>query len=94
MLGEELSAWRSDLYIETTKDVPDAEMVHLSGTYLTKVFEGPFRDAPKWEHEMQRFVAGRGKHADKIYLGYTTCPACAKAYGENYVVLFARTAAM
>jgi len=27
---------------------------------------------------------------DKLYFGYTTCPSCAKAYGKNYVVLFAK----
>jgi hypothetical protein len=26
----------------------------------------------------------------KLYFSYTTCPACAKAYGKNYVVLFAQ----
>jgi hypothetical protein len=30
--------------------------------------------------------------ADKIYLGYTACPKCAKAYGKNDVVLFAKLA--
>ena len=32
----------------------------------------------------------RGKKLETLYFGYTTCPACAKAYGENYVVLFAK----
>jgi uncharacterized protein (UPF0212 family) len=41
-------------------------------------------------NEMQHFVAQRGKQLDHLYMGYTTCPACAKAYGKNYVVMFAR----
>ena len=90
MLADETSRWRSELYIAVTKDVPGTEMAHLSGKYLTKVFEGPFRDAPKWAQEMTRFVEGRGYAVRRMYFGYTTCPACAKAYGKNYVVMVAQ----
>jgi hypothetical protein len=41
---------------------------------------------------MRRFVAERGKKLEKLYFAYTTCPACAEAYGKNYVVLFAKVA--
>ena len=92
MLSDEDSPWGADLYIHVTKPVPDAQMATLSGTYLTKVFEGPFRDAPKWAEQMRSYVATRGQTLEKLYFGYTTCPACAKAYGKNYVVLFARVA--
>lgn len=90
MLSDEDSLWGADLYIHVTKLVPDAQMTTLSGTYLTKVFEGPFRDAPKWAEQMRAHVAAKGEKLDKLYFAYTTCPACAKAYGKNYVVLFAR----
>ncbi|MGD9980573.1 MAG: hydrolase [Hyphomonadaceae bacterium] len=30
------------------------------------------------------------KCAERIYLFYTTCPKCAKAYGKNYVVAVAQ----
>jgi len=90
MLSDELSPWATDLYVHASKEVPGVTMVKLPGTYLTKVFEGPFSDAPKWIEQMTKYVAARGKQLDKIYLGYTTCPACAKAYGANYVVLFAK----
>ncbi len=66
-------------------------MVRLSGDYLTKVFEGPFKDVPKWEKEMEAFVKEKGKQAKKIYYFYTTCPKCAKYYGKNYVVGVAQT---
>ena len=64
----------------------------LSGTFLTRVYDGPYRNAPKWVEEMKRWVASKGRKADKLYFAYTTCPGCAKAYGHNYVVLFARVA--
>jgi hypothetical protein len=92
MLSDELSPWRSDLYIDVAGPVPGAETVSLSGTFLTRVYEGPFRDAPKWCADMTEYVASKGRKVEKIYLGYTTCPACAKAYGKNYVVAFAEVA--
>jgi hypothetical protein len=58
--------------------------------FLTKVFEGPYQNAPKWHKAMAEYVSGKGKTVEKIYTYYSTCPKCAKAYGKNYVVLFAK----
>jgi hypothetical protein len=90
MLSDERSPWGADIFIEVKKEVPGATMDHLSGTFLTRVFEGPFRDAGKWVKKMRDYVAERGRTLEKLYFGYTTCPKCAKAYGKNYVVLFAK----
>ena len=90
MLSDEKSPWGADIYIDVAKDVPGAEMARLSGTYLTRVFEGPYKDAPKWANEMKAYVQSRGRVLKKLYFSYTTCPRCAKAYGKNYVVLCAR----
>jgi hypothetical protein len=92
MLSDETSPWGSELYVEVTRPVPHANMIALSGTFLTKVFDGPFRDAPKWAEAMKRRVADAGRELRKLYFAYTTCPACAKAYGHNYVVAFAEVA--
>lgn len=90
MLTDEKSPWGSDIYIDVSKEVPGAQMAELSGTFLTKVFEGPYQNAGKWAKEMEAYVKGQGKELKKIYFSYTTCPKCAKAYGKNYVVLFAK----
>jgi Bacterial hydrolase len=90
MLSDERSPWGTDIFIEVQRAVPGATMDHLSGTFLTKVFEGPFRQAGEWAREMQDHVAAKGRTMEKLYFGYTTCPKCAKAYGKNYVVLFAK----
>ncbi len=90
MLVDEKSAWGEDLYIDVSKDVPGVEMAKISGTFLTKVFEGPYQNAGKWAEEMKEYVKGKGKDLKKMYFSYTTCPNCAKAYGKNYVVLFAQ----
>lgn len=92
MLSDEKSPWGADIYIRVKKPAPGMRMAYLSGTFLTRVYEGPYRNAPKWAEDMQRFVLARGKKLEKLYFAYTTCPACAKAYGKNYVVLLAQVA--
>lgn len=90
VLTDERSSWGADIYIAVTKDVPGAQMVKLSGTFLTKVFEGPYNRAGDWAEEMKRFVTGKGRTPGKIYCFYTACPKCAKEFGKNYVVLLAQ----
>ncbi len=90
MLTDEKSLWGSDIYIDVAKDVPGAKMATISGTFLTKVFEGPYQNAGKWAMEMKKYAEEKGKKINKLYFSYTTCPKCAKAYGKNYVVLFAQ----
>jgi hypothetical protein len=90
MLSDENSLFGSDMYINVAKEIPGAQMVRISGTFLTKVFEGSYQNMGKWVKEMQEFVKARGKDLKKLYFYYTTCPACAKHYGKNYVVLVAQ----
>jgi len=90
MLSDENSLWGADIYIDVTKDVPGAKMATISGTFLTKVFEGPYKNVGTWMREMKEYVQKKGKTIAKLYCCYTTCPKCAKAYGKNYVVLFAQ----
>lgn len=90
ILSHDPSPWRSEHYFAVEKDVSGEEMVRLSGSYLTKVFEGPFKNAGKWEKEAKKFAKDNGKEAKKVYFFYTTCPKCLKHYGKNYVVAFAK----
>lgn len=87
MLSDENSLWGSDIYIAVSKEVPGAKMAKISGTFLTKVFEGPFQNMGIWIKEMEAYVKSKGKTSKKTYFFYTTCPACAKAYGKNYTVI-------
>jgi len=89
-LSYDPSPWKSEHFIHTTKTVPDAENVKISGTFISKVFDGPFNLAPKWIRQMNKYLASKNKKAKKYYFYYTTCPKCAKKYGHNYVVLFAK----
>lgn len=90
MLTDEKSLWGADIYIDVTKNVAGAEMTTLSGTYLTKVFEGSYQNVGKWASEMEEYVKSKNKELKKLYFSYTTCPKCAKVYGKNYVILFAQ----
>ena len=65
-------------------------MTKISGTFLSKVFEGHYKDAGKWAKEMKDYVNSKGKKIKKLYFFYTTCPRCAKAYGKNYTVILAK----
>ncbi len=86
VLSHDDSSWHAEHLFAVTADVPGADMVHLSGDFVTKVFEGPFSDARKWCAEMERYVREKGRTPEKTYFFYTTCPRCARHYGKNYVV--------
>jgi len=90
MLTDEKSMWGADIYIDVSEKVPGAQMATISGTFLTKVFEGPYQHVGQWAQEMKKYVENKNKKIKKLYFSYTTCPKCAQAYGKNYVVLFAQ----
>ena len=89
MLSDEKSLWGADIYIAVSKEVPGAEMERMSGTFLAKVFEGPYKNAGRWVKEMKAYVKSKGREIKNMYFFYTTCPSCAKVYGKNYTVLLA-----
>ncbi len=89
-IADEKSMWGADVYIAVDGAVPDTEMVKISGTFVAKVFEGPYKNAGKWMKEMKAFVDSKGKELRSLYFFYTTCPKCAEYYGKNYVVLLAK----
>lgn len=91
-LAHDPTPWRGEWYMTTTKEVPDAENVTISGTFFSKVFDGPYSAVPKWIKEMDRLLASQNQKAIKYYFHYSSCPKCAKALGHNYVVAFAQVA--
>lgn len=91
VLSRDLSGTEAEHFFAVTRRVPGEVMTTLSGTFLTRVFEGPYRDAKAWFHQMETAAELEGNWAKRIFMFYTTCPKCAKAYGKNYVVGFAET---
>lgn len=89
-LSDHTSMWNMDLYLAVDKEVSDAENVTLSGKFLCRVFEGPYRDMRKWDEEFDAEMKNKNLKVQKKYWWYTTCPKCAKKYGKNYVVIVAK----
>jgi hypothetical protein len=89
-LVDEVSPWGADIYIATDRTVPGMQMQYLSGAFMTKAFSGPYRDIGTWIEQTEKFVRDHGKEVDKLYFFYATCPKCAKHFGKNQVVVFAK----
>lgn len=87
VMTDEDSLWGTNVFVDVAGDVKDGKMKTISGTFLTKVFEGPYRDMGKWIKEMEQYVKSKNKETKMLYFYYTTCPVCAKKYGKNYTVL-------
>lgn len=90
-LSDHTSKWNMDLYIAVDKEIPDAENTEISGHFLSKVYEGPFKDTGKWCEDFEVYAAGENLKISKLYMWYTTCPKCAEVYGRNYVVIIGKT---
>jgi len=87
VLSDHTSKWNMDLYLAVDKEIPDAKNTTLSGTFLSKVYEGHFKDTGIWMKDFEAYAKGKGIPLKKTYMWYTTCPKCAKKYGKNYVVM-------
>ena len=90
VMTDEKSLWGADVFIGVDKEIPGAEMVKISGSFMPKIFEGPYKDMSKFVKEMLTYVTSKGQEMKKQYFGYAYCPRCAKAYGKNIVVILAQ----
>jgi len=90
-LSDHTSKWNMDIYLAVDKEIPGAQNTTMSGTFVSKVYEGPFSDTGKWHKNFEAWSNSQGHKTGKIYMWYTTCPKCAKKYGKNYVVIVAET---
>ena len=89
MLAHDPSPFKGELLLAVTKEIPGAEMVKLSGTYMSRVFDGPYNHVPKYIKEMDGYLASHKMKAKKYYFYYAYCPKCAKKYGHNFIVAVA-----
>jgi len=86
VLSRDQSAWSAEHLFAVNKTVPGKETISLTGEFVTKVFEGPYREMPRWCEQLDNTVKAKGNEVKQTYFFYTTCPKCAKTYGKNYVV--------
>ncbi len=92
VLADEDSLWGTNVFVDVSGDVKKGKMTIISGTFLSKVFEGPYRNMRTWMQEMSQYVEAQGKETQMQYYYYTNCPKCARKHGKNYVVLLAQVA--
>lgn len=86
VLSNDCSPWRGQHYFAVTKEVPGLDNVTLTGNFITRVFEGRYRDARLWVNEMREDIALMGRTMGRLFFYYTSCPKCAEKRGKNYVV--------
>jgi len=89
MTGNE-TLWGADVYLAATKEVPGEKMVRLSGTFLSRVYEGSYSQMGRWIADFKAALEKSGKPVSELFFYYTTCPKCAKKWGKNYVVIIGR----
>jgi hypothetical protein len=86
-LSDHTSKWNMNIYVAVDKKIPEAENVTISGKFLSKVYEGPFKNTGKWCKDFEAYAKSKSVSIKKQYMWYTACPKCAKKYGKNYVVI-------
>ena len=89
LLFNDPSAFKSDIYLSVTGDVPDAKNEKISGTFFAKVFDGSYKAVPKFIKKMDALLKDQNKKAKDYYVHYAYCPKCAEKFGHNYMILFA-----
>jgi hypothetical protein len=89
ILSRDISVWKSEQLYAVARPIEGADNVVLNGIYLTRVFEGSYRDAESWYSDMLIYAEQQGYKAKNVYFFYTTCPKCSKYYGKNYTIALA-----
>lgn len=89
ILSRDLSPWKAEQLYAVSQPIAGEDNVMLDGTFATRVFEGPYRDAKQWYQQIKDYAREQGYTAKRIFFWYTTCPKCAKHYGKNYVIAVA-----
>ena len=75
--------WKDKLFIT---DTTSADVIKMTGTYISRVFDGPYSGVPTYITEMEEYLKTLAKKSKKYYFYFTTCPKCAKKFGHNYIV--------
>lgn len=89
-LSDHTSQWNMDIYVSVDEDIAGLKTVELSGTFLSKVYEGSFKETRSWCSNFEAFAKNKGYKTIRMFMWYTTCPKCAKKYRKNYVVIIAQ----
>ena len=89
-LSDHTSKWNMDVYLAVDKEIPGSKNVTLDGKFLSRVYEGDFKNTGKWCEDYKVAAESKGMTIKKWFMWYTTCPKCAKKYGKNYVAIISQ----
>jgi len=89
ILYRDPSAFKSEIYYSVTREVAGAYNTVISGSFVSRVFDGPYSSVPKYIKEMEKYLKGMNEEAKDYYVHYAYCPKCAKKSGHNYMIIFA-----
>jgi len=90
MLSREESMFSSTLLLSMNQDTDDPKVERLSGNYVSRLFQGSYRDTSKWIKETMQYCEETGREARDLLFWYVTCPKCAEKYGGAQTVIFAK----
>lgn len=90
LLFRDPTAFKSEIYLSVLGPVSGADNVTISGTFISKVFSGSYSDVPNFMKQMKEYLKAQNKTAKDYYIHYAYCPKCAKKYGDNYMIIFAK----
>lgn len=90
MLTRDISAWKAEILIAVTESKAGLDMHELNGTFASKVYDGPYNKIPEFMKDMNEWLAKEGKRGREYFFWYPYCPACAKKYGHNWIVIIAQ----
>lgn len=90
ILFRDPSAFKSEIYILVDKSIPEADNAEISGEFFSRVFDGGYNAVPKFIKIINEDLFKAGKKAKDYYVHYAYCPKCAKKFGHNYMIIFAR----
>lgn len=90
ILFRDPSAFKSEIYYAVTKEIEGANVSKITGSFVARVFDGPYNSIPRFMNEMNSYLKEKGQVALDYYVHYAYCPECAKETGHNYMILFAK----
>ena len=81
--------FKSEIYLSVNHHVQNANNTSLSGNFISKVFDGPYKAIPKFIMQLKDFLHLQEEKAKRFFVHYAYCPKCAEEFDHNYMVIFA-----
>lgn len=90
LLIDDPTPFKSVFYLAVKKPIKNAENFSLTGTFVSRVYDGSYNAIPKFIKDMNDYLADKKVSNQDFYIHYAYCPKCSAKYGHNYVILFAK----